>query len=229
MHGTVIRSWLLELLGRAYEQHGEGLGDIRGWVADSGEGRWTVQEAIDLDVPAHVITLSLHDPLPQPPVRELLGARPGCSAPAVRRPRGQDGVRRPSGHRYQAQEQPRTQERAKGRAEARKAAAKEEDGWSDDGRHDQCPASRGGGGPPLPCVRAARGEPVARRPGHRTRPGAVRRRCLRRDGRPDLAQDPAGHLQPAPDGPVAAGDDRAGLLAPAADGRRLSLADARVG
>jgi 6-phosphogluconate dehydrogenase len=59
MHGTVIRSWLLELLGRAYEQHGEELGEIRGWVADSGEGRWTVQEAIDLDVPAHVITMSL--------------------------------------------------------------------------------------------------------------------------------------------------------------------------
>jgi 6-phosphogluconate dehydrogenase len=59
MHGTVIRSWLLELLGRAYGQHGENLGDIRGWVEDSGEGRWTVQEAIDLDVPALVITTSL--------------------------------------------------------------------------------------------------------------------------------------------------------------------------
>ena len=59
MHGTVIRSWLLELLGRAFAQHGESLGDIRGWVDDSGEGRWTVQEALDLDVPAWVITLSL--------------------------------------------------------------------------------------------------------------------------------------------------------------------------
>ncbi len=59
MHGTVIRSWLLELLGRAFAQHGEGLGDIRGYVEDSGEGRWTVQEAIDLDVPALVITTSL--------------------------------------------------------------------------------------------------------------------------------------------------------------------------
>jgi 6-phosphogluconate dehydrogenase len=59
MGGTVIRSWLLELLGLAFEQHGEELGDIRGWVADSGEGRWTVQEAIDLDVPAPIITLSL--------------------------------------------------------------------------------------------------------------------------------------------------------------------------
>jgi 6-phosphogluconate dehydrogenase len=59
MHGTVIRSWLLELLGRAFAQHGEGLGDIRGYVEDSGEGRWTVQEAIDLDVPALVIMTSL--------------------------------------------------------------------------------------------------------------------------------------------------------------------------
>ena len=59
MHGTVIRSWLLELAGLAFEQHGTDLGDIRGFVEDSGEGRWTVQEAIDLDVPAHVITLSL--------------------------------------------------------------------------------------------------------------------------------------------------------------------------
>jgi len=58
-HGTVIRSWLLELAGLAFEQYGEGLDELRGWVADSGEGRWTVQEAIDLDVPAPVITLSL--------------------------------------------------------------------------------------------------------------------------------------------------------------------------
>jgi 6-phosphogluconate dehydrogenase len=58
-HGTVIRSWLLELAGLAFEQHGEALADLRGWVADSGEGRWTVQEAMDLDVPAPIITLSL--------------------------------------------------------------------------------------------------------------------------------------------------------------------------
>jgi 6-phosphogluconate dehydrogenase len=58
-HGTVIRSWLLELMGLAFEQHGTDLADLEGWVADSGEGRWTVQEAIDRDVPATVITLSL--------------------------------------------------------------------------------------------------------------------------------------------------------------------------
>ena len=59
MHGTVIRSWLLELAGRAFEQNGTDLASIKGWVADSGEGRWTVQEALDLDVPAWVITQSL--------------------------------------------------------------------------------------------------------------------------------------------------------------------------
>jgi 6-phosphogluconate dehydrogenase len=59
MHGTVIRSWLLELAGRAFEMNGSDLADIKGWVADSGEGRWTVAEAIDHDVPAPIITLSL--------------------------------------------------------------------------------------------------------------------------------------------------------------------------
>jgi 6-phosphogluconate dehydrogenase len=59
MHGTVIRSWLLELAGRAFEMNGTDLENIKGWVADSGEGRWTVQDAIDHDVPAPIITLSL--------------------------------------------------------------------------------------------------------------------------------------------------------------------------
>ena len=57
--GSVVRSWLLELLVRAYKAEGQELERIRGWVADSGEGRWTVQAAIDLNVPAPVITLSL--------------------------------------------------------------------------------------------------------------------------------------------------------------------------
>ena len=58
-HGSVVRSWLLELLERAYAAEGQDLAAIKGWVADSGEGRWTVQTAIDLDVPAPVITISL--------------------------------------------------------------------------------------------------------------------------------------------------------------------------
>jgi 6-phosphogluconate dehydrogenase len=59
MQGSVVRSWLLELAGRAFKSNGQDLEHIKGWVADSGEGRWTVQEAIDHDVPAPVITLSL--------------------------------------------------------------------------------------------------------------------------------------------------------------------------
>jgi 6-phosphogluconate dehydrogenase len=56
--GSVVRSWLLELMERALAED-QDLKHLKGWVADSGEGRWTVQEAIDKDVPAPVITLSL--------------------------------------------------------------------------------------------------------------------------------------------------------------------------
>ncbi len=56
--GSVVRSWLLELCERAFETDPH-LEAIAGRVADSGEGRWTIQEAMDLDVPAPVITLSL--------------------------------------------------------------------------------------------------------------------------------------------------------------------------
>ena len=58
-HGSVVRSWLLELAVDAFKKNGEDLGALKGWVADSGEGRWTVQEAIDRDVPAPIITLAL--------------------------------------------------------------------------------------------------------------------------------------------------------------------------
>lgn len=57
-YGSVVRSWLLDLTADALAKD-QNLGHIKGWVADSGEGRWTVAEAIDLDVPAPVITLSL--------------------------------------------------------------------------------------------------------------------------------------------------------------------------
>ena len=57
-HGSVVRSWLNELAERAFAGD-PGLASIKGYVEDSGEGRWTVQEAIDLNVPAPVITLSL--------------------------------------------------------------------------------------------------------------------------------------------------------------------------
>ena len=58
-HGSVVRSWLLELATDAFRKGGADLAELKGWVADSGEGRWTIQEAIDRDVPAPVITLSL--------------------------------------------------------------------------------------------------------------------------------------------------------------------------
>ncbi|MGA7121828.1 MAG: decarboxylating 6-phosphogluconate dehydrogenase [Polyangiaceae bacterium] len=56
--GSVVRSWLLELLEAALADDAD-LKAIRGWVEDSGEGRWTVQASIDQSVPAPVITLSL--------------------------------------------------------------------------------------------------------------------------------------------------------------------------
>jgi 6-phosphogluconate dehydrogenase len=57
--GTVIRSWLLDLLVRALEEDDD-LSEIRGYVEDSGEGRWTVQAAVDHAVPAHVLTAALY-------------------------------------------------------------------------------------------------------------------------------------------------------------------------
>ena len=57
--GSVVRSWLCELAARAFEEEGNDLAGLRGYVEDSGEGRWTVFDAIDKDVPAPVITLSL--------------------------------------------------------------------------------------------------------------------------------------------------------------------------
>jgi 6-phosphogluconate dehydrogenase len=58
-YGSVVRSWLLELLHAAFEQDGSELAGIRGYVEDSGEGRWTIAEAIAEDVPVPVITAAL--------------------------------------------------------------------------------------------------------------------------------------------------------------------------
>jgi 6-phosphogluconate dehydrogenase len=58
-NGSVVRSWLLELLYAAFEQHGSKLEDIAPYVEDSGEGRWTIDEAINENVPAPVIAASL--------------------------------------------------------------------------------------------------------------------------------------------------------------------------
>jgi 6-phosphogluconate dehydrogenase len=58
-YGSVVRSWLLELLHKAFEEHGNKLDDIAPYVEDSGEGRWTIAEAIAENVPAPVISAAL--------------------------------------------------------------------------------------------------------------------------------------------------------------------------
>jgi 6-phosphogluconate dehydrogenase len=57
--GSVVRSWLCELAERAFDAEGNDLEDIRGYVNDSGEGRWTIQDAIDHDVPVPVLSAAL--------------------------------------------------------------------------------------------------------------------------------------------------------------------------
>lgn len=57
-YGSVVRSWLLDLAANALDEDSD-LSEIQPWVADSGEGRWTVLESIDLAIPAPIITLAL--------------------------------------------------------------------------------------------------------------------------------------------------------------------------
>jgi 6-phosphogluconate dehydrogenase len=59
-YGSVVRSWLLELLHAAFEQEGKDLEKIEGYVEDSGEGRWSVFEAINESVPAPAISAALY-------------------------------------------------------------------------------------------------------------------------------------------------------------------------
>jgi 6-phosphogluconate dehydrogenase len=61
MQGSVVRSWLCELAARAFEQEGNELANIAPYVEDSGEGRWTIEDAIDRRVPTPVITASLYE------------------------------------------------------------------------------------------------------------------------------------------------------------------------
>jgi len=58
--GSVVRSWLCELAARAFEADGNDLHTLTGYTEDSGEGRWTIAEATDRDVPTPVITASLY-------------------------------------------------------------------------------------------------------------------------------------------------------------------------
>lgn len=60
MHGSVVKSWLLELAVKAFKED-PNLESIKGYVEDSGEGKWTVEAAIEQNVPAHVITASLYE------------------------------------------------------------------------------------------------------------------------------------------------------------------------
>jgi 6-phosphogluconate dehydrogenase len=57
--GSVVRSWLLELAELAFDQEGNELAGLRGWVEDSGEGRWTIADGIEFEVPTPVITAAL--------------------------------------------------------------------------------------------------------------------------------------------------------------------------
>ena len=61
MQGSVVRSWLCELAARAFEQEGNDLANLEPYVEDSGEGRWTVEDAIDRRIPMPVITTSLFE------------------------------------------------------------------------------------------------------------------------------------------------------------------------
>jgi 6-phosphogluconate dehydrogenase len=61
MQGSVVRSWLCELAARAFEQEGNQLEALEPYVEDSGEGRWTVEDAIDKRIPMPVITTSLFE------------------------------------------------------------------------------------------------------------------------------------------------------------------------
>ena len=58
--GSVIRSWLCELAARAFEEDGNALSSLEGWVEDSGEGRWTLQDAIDHGVPTPALSAALN-------------------------------------------------------------------------------------------------------------------------------------------------------------------------
>ena len=60
MQGSVVRSWLCELAAAAFEQDGNDLSELDAYTEDSGEGRWTIQDATDKDVPTPVMTAALY-------------------------------------------------------------------------------------------------------------------------------------------------------------------------
>jgi 6-phosphogluconate dehydrogenase len=102
--GSVIRSWLCELAARAFEADGNDLGAIEGYTEDSGEGRWTIEDATAHDVPTPVITASLYARLRSrgngdfadrvlAALRNQFGGHPVKSAPSPTRRRRAGGSR----------------------------------------------------------------------------------------------------------------------------------------
>ena len=87
-YGSVVRSWLLDLTALALADDQE-LSGIEGFVPDSGEGRWTVFDSIDLSVPAPVITLALQMRFCQPRRHAILGKDTRRHAQPIRRPCGE--------------------------------------------------------------------------------------------------------------------------------------------
>ena len=94
MQGSVVRSWLCELAALAFEQEGNDLAGLTAHTADSGEGRWTIEDATALDVPTPVITGSLHARFYSRGQRRLHRTRALRAAQPVRRPRGPSAGRR---------------------------------------------------------------------------------------------------------------------------------------
>ena len=218
-HGTVIRSWLLELAGLAFEQHGE---DLR---RHQGLGRRLRRGPLDGpggDGPRragaghHALAAG---PLPQPPGRELRRQGARGAAPAVRRPRRQERVsaaavprraRAPATRRGRRVGHARDAARRRAPPAHRRATATCT--WSTASRR-----------------RRERRQPAAHRHPPRAHPRPLPGGHLRRHRRPRPPQDPARPLQPAPGRPAAARDERRGLRAPALHRRRLPRGDARVG
>ncbi len=111
MQGSVVRSWLCELAARAFEQEGNDLANLEPYVEDSGEGRWTVEDAIDKRIPAPVLTTSLYERFSSRGQNAFAARLNAALRGAVRRPRrqgegrspdGHDGRREPSGRRARA-------------------------------------------------------------------------------------------------------------------------------
>ena len=86
--GSVVRSWLCELAARAFEEEGNDLAGLEGWVEDSGEGRWTLEDAIDHGVPTPALSAALSTPLLLARAGRLRRAGARRAAQPVRRPRG---------------------------------------------------------------------------------------------------------------------------------------------